>query len=77
MNLRPDTSPQYIDLKRHLPDLKASLTPPPDERKFEPLATERFSDDTRHPSDGMFFLTITAILLWTAILSFFFGYYNG
>jgi len=69
MNLRPDTSPQYIDLKRHLPDLKASLTP--DERKFEPLATERFSDDTRHPGDGLFFLAVAFFVTCVAIIAYF------
>ena len=71
MNLRPDTSPQYIDLKRHLPDLKASLTPPPDERKFEPLATERFSDDTRHPGDDLFLLAVEAFVTGVAIIAYF------
>ena len=70
MNLRPDTSPQYIDLKRQLPDLKASLTPP-DERKFGPLATERFSDDTRHPGDGLLFLAVAAFVTWVAIIAYF------
>lgn len=68
MNLRTDTL-QYIDLKRHLPDLKASLSP--DERKFEPLATERFSDDTRHPGDGLFFLAVAAFVTWVAIIAYF------
>lgn len=70
MNLRPDTSPQYIDLKRQLPDLKASLTPS-DECKFEPFATERFSDDTRHPGDGLFFIAIVTIILWAAMIGYF------
>ena len=69
MNLRPDTSPQYIDLKRHLPDLKSSLSP--DERKFEPLATERFSDDTRHPGDGLFLLAVAAFVTGVAIIAYF------
>ncbi len=70
MNLRPDTSPPYIDLNRHLPDLKDSLTPP-DERKFEPLATERFSDDTRHTSDGLFLLAVAFFVTCIAIIAYF------
>ena len=70
MNLRPDTSPQYIDLKRHLPDLKASLTTP-DERKFEPLATERFSDDTRHPGEGLFLVAVAFFVTCVAIIAYF------
>ena len=68
MNLRPDTI-RHIDLMRHLPDLKASLSP--DERKFEPLATERFSDDTRHPGDGLFCIAIVTIILWAAMIGYF------
>lgn len=49
---------------------QASLTPP-DERKFEPLATERFSDDTRHPGDGLFFMAIVTIILWAAMIGYF------
>ena len=60
MNLRPDTSPPYI---------KSSLSP--DERKFEPLATERFSDDTRHTSDGLFLLAVAFFVTCIAIIAYF------
>lgn len=68
MNLRPDPT-LLCDLTRHLPNLKSSLSP--DERKFEPLATERFSDDTSYPGDGIFFLAVAAFVTWVAIIAYF------
>jgi len=68
MNLRPDPV-RHIELTKHLSSLKSSLSP--DERKFEPLATERFSSDETPPGEGFFFIAIVAIIFWAATIGYF------
>lgn len=49
MNLRPSTT-HHRDLTDRLPALNHRLSR--DERRFEPLAGERFSDDAHMPPGG-------------------------
>lgn len=69
MNLRPSTT-HHRDLTSRLPALNHRLTR--DERRFEPLAGERFSDDAHMPpGEGLFLLFIAAVVFWAGIIGFF------